>query len=85
MCEEEEGVQQVHAETDPKPGKEAEDDHHHDDDDSDDDSDYTLMTPPGWLSDPSFIDPAVQGGALPRSDASSPESGAPIGPGHHST
>ena len=35
MCEEEEGVQQVHAETDPKPGKEAEDDHHDDEDDSD--------------------------------------------------
>ena len=34
----------------------------------------------GRLHDPSFIGPAVKGGAPPRSDASSPESGAPIGP-----
>jgi len=40
--------------------------------------DYSSHT--GWLRDPSFINPAPQGGAPPRSDASSPESGAPIGP-----
>jgi len=68
VFEEEDGVQQAHAETDPKPGKEAEDDHH---DNSDD---------PGLLCDPSFIDPEVQGGAPPRSYASSPEFGSPIGP-----
>ena len=34
----------------------------------------------GRLRDPSFVGPAVQGGAPPRSDASSPESGTPIGP-----
>ena len=34
----------------------------------------------GWLRDPSFISPAVQGRALPRSDVLSPKSGAPIGP-----
>uniref|UniRef100_A0A8C4Q1N0 C2H2-type domain-containing protein n=1 Tax=Eptatretus burgeri TaxID=7764 RepID=A0A8C4Q1N0_EPTBU len=34
----------------------------------------------GWLCDPSFIGPAVQGRAPPRSDASSPESCVPIGP-----
>ena len=34
----------------------------------------------GWLRDPSFIGPAVQSEAPPQSDASSPESGAPIVP-----
>jgi len=61
VCEEEDCVQQVHAETDPKPGKEVEDDHHDDDTDDSDDSYYY----PGQLRDPSFLDPAVQGGASP--------------------
>ena len=34
----------------------------------------------GWLRDPSFIGPVVQGAVPPQSNASSPESGAPIGP-----
>ena len=34
----------------------------------------------GWLRDLSFVGFAVQGRAPPRSDALSPESGAPIGP-----
>ena len=34
----------------------------------------------GLLRDPSFIGSAVQGGAPPRSDASSPKLGTPIGP-----
>jgi len=58
--------QQAYEETDPRPGK--------DDDDHNDDYDT------GQPRDPSFIGPAVQGGAPPQSDASSPESGAPIGP-----
>jgi len=56
--------QQAYAEIEPRPGKDDEDDHY-------DDS--------GWLRDPSFIGPAMQGRAPPRSDASSPKSGAPIG------
>ena len=54
---------EAHAVTDPRPCKEDEDDH-------DGNS--------GRLHDLSFIGPAGQGGAPPRSDASSPESGAPL-------
>ena len=59
--------QQAYADIDPRPGKGDEDDH-------DDDYDY------GRPRDLSFIGPVVQGGLPPRSDASSPKSGAPIGP-----
>ena len=58
--------QQAFAEIDPRPGKNDKDDH---------DDDYDC----GRLRDPSFIGPAVKGGAPPRSDALSPKSGTPIG------
>jgi len=61
--------QQANAETDPRPGKDDEDGH---------DADYDYHS--GWPRDPSLKGLVVQGGAPPRSNASSTKSGAPIGP-----